>query len=146
LIHTLNELFLKELQRLEEEINSFPDEISLWKTAGEVNNSAGNLCLHLCGNLQHYVGAVLGNTGYFRNRDAEFSNKNYTSTTLVKEIHRTREAVSQSFILLKESDLKKNYPQNVLDHDVITEYFLIHLLVHFGYHLGQMNYLRRILS
>jgi hypothetical protein len=68
--------FLRDLEKLKTEISSFKDESNLWKISGDIKNSAGNLCLHLCENLQHFIGAVLGNSGCVRNRDAEFSRKN----------------------------------------------------------------------
>ncbi len=76
MIETLSQLFLRDLEKLKTEISSFKDEKKIWEISGEIKNSAGNLCLHLCGNLQHFIGAVLGNSGYIRNRDAEFSRKN----------------------------------------------------------------------
>ena len=76
MIETLSQLFLRDLDKLKTEITSFKDEKKIWEISGDIKNSAGNLCLHLCGNLQHFIGAVLGNSGYVRNRDAEFSRKN----------------------------------------------------------------------
>ncbi|MCU0365470.1 MAG: hypothetical protein MUE93_07380 [Ignavibacteriaceae bacterium] len=75
MIETLTQLFLRDLEKLKTEISSFKDEKKIWELSGDIKNSAGNLCLHLCGNLQHFIGAVLGNSGYVRNRDAEFSRK-----------------------------------------------------------------------
>ena len=76
MINTLLQLFQRDLEKLKTEISSYKDEKKIWVISGEVKNSAGNLCLHLCGNLQHFIGAVLGNSGYVRNRDAEFTRKN----------------------------------------------------------------------
>jgi uncharacterized damage-inducible protein DinB len=146
MLNTLSELFGRELHKLEEEIKSFSNESLLWKTTGEIKNSAGNLCLHLCGNMQHFIGAGLGKSGYIRNRDAEFSSKNISREKLVEEIQKTKESVAGSLKKISDADLQAVYPQNFLGKDVTTEYFLIHLLSHFDYHLGQINYLRRIIE
>ena len=145
MLNVLKEIFLREIQKLEEEIKSFSDERLLWQTSGELKNSAGNLCLHLCGNLQHFIGAVLGKSGYVRNRDAEFSSKDISKEKLIEEVHRARQAVVMTLDRLSEEDLQKIYPQSFIPKEVTTEYFLVHLLSHFDYHLGQINYLRRIL-
>ena len=79
----LVEIFIRDLDKLEQEINAYSDESRLWVIKSEIKNSAGNLCLHLTGNLQHFIGAVLGKTGYVRNRDAEFSDKNIPRSRLV---------------------------------------------------------------
>jgi len=146
MIEILNEIFQRELQKLNLEIESFKEEGLLLKVSGELKNSAGNLCLHLCGNLQHFIGAELGKTGYVRNRDSEFSLKNIPKAKLLDEIRLTKETVTASLHLFSETDLEKIYPQNILGKDVTVAYFLIHLLSHLDYHLGQINYLRRILS
>ena len=144
MIDTFKEILLREIVKLEEEIKSFSDEESLWKTVGEIKNSAGNLCLHLCGNLRHFIGAELGKIGYVRNRDAEFSSRNISKEKLLEEIQEAKKSVETSLDKLSESDLQKVYPQIFIPKEVTTEYFLIHLLSHFDYHLGQINYLRRM--
>ena len=146
MIETLSQLFLRDLDKLKIEISSYRDEKKIWAISGEVKNSAGNLCLHLCGNLQHFIGAVLGNSGYIRNRDAEFSRKNVPINELLSEIDNTTKAVEQTLRELKEDDLQKIYPINVFSYEMTTEYFLTHLTSHLNYHLGQINYHRRLLD
>ncbi len=109
MIQTLSQLFLRDLEKLKTEISSFKDEKNIWKISGDIKNSAGNLCLHLCGNLQHFIGAVLGNSGYVRNRDAEFSRKNVPIRELVAEIELTTKAVQKTLKELKEEELSKNF-------------------------------------
>jgi uncharacterized damage-inducible protein DinB len=144
MIQTLTQFFLRDLEKLKTEISSFKDEKNIWKISGEISNSAGNLCLHLCGNLQHFIGAVLGNSGYVRNRDAEFSRKNVPIRELVAEIELTAKIVEKTLMELKENDLQKIYPINVFGFEMTTGYFLIHLTTHLNYHLGQINYHRRL--
>ena len=146
MIETLVKLFQRDLELLKTEISSFKDEMNLWKISGDIKNSAGNLCLHLCGNLQHFIGAVLGNSEYVRNRDAEFSRKDVPIVELVAEIELTKNVVQRSFEKLTEDDLKKSYPINAFGYEMTTEYLLTNMATHFTYHLGQINYHRRLLD
>ena len=111
---------------------------------GEIKNSAGNLALHLCGNLQHYIGARLGNTGYVRDRPKEFSLKGISAKDLVLEIIKTKEAIKFTLPKIDPATLEKEYPEKVFNDPMTTQYFLIHLSAHLGYHLGQINYHRRL--
>ena len=146
MIDILKQLFTSDLEKLKTEISSYTDEMNLWKISGDIKNSGGNLCLHLCGNLQHFIGAVLGNSGYVRNRDAEFSRKSVSVKELVKEVELTITAVENTLNHLKEERLGQKYPRNVFGYEMTTEYFLIHLAAHMNYHLGQINYHRRLLD
>lgn len=142
---SLLSLFERDLDRLKEEISLFIKEEDLWITPGSINNSPGNLCLHLCGSLKHFIGATLGNTGYIREREKEFSFKNVPREELIKNIEETKKIVTQTIPMLDEQILNSKYPIDVFGKEMITEYFLLHLTTHLNYHLGQINYLRRIL-
>lgn len=144
----LIQLFEEDLTKLAEEIKLYPNDASLWTLKDGISNTGGNLCLHLVGNLQHYIGAVLGESGYIRNRDAEFSLKNISRNKLLDEIEATRVVVKDALEQMSKTDMQKEYPHRVLlDRDsTTTEYFLIHLLSHLNYHLGQINYHRRLLA
>jgi uncharacterized damage-inducible protein DinB len=146
MIDTLLKLFIRDLEKLKTEITSFKDEKKIWEISGDIKNSAGNLCLHLCGNLQHFIGAVLGNSGYIRNRDAEFSKKNVPIRELVAEIEITIRVVQDSLSKLSEDDLQKIYPINVFGYEMTTEYLITHMAAHLNYHLGQISYHRRLLD
>jgi hypothetical protein len=145
-IESISKLFERDLQKLEEEIKSYRNESSIWKTEGDIKNSAGNLCLHLCGNLQHYIGAVLGDTGYNRNRDLEFSAKGIKQAELIDEIQKTKRSVLATLKMINPDILVKDYPSPVFDYAMSTMHFFIHLQSHFNYHLGQINYHRRLLD
>jgi uncharacterized damage-inducible protein DinB len=142
----LTDLYERDLDKLREEINLFSDESDLWKTSGAVTNSAGNLCQHLTGNLQHFFGAVLGDSGYVRDRDAEFAAKGTTRAELLQGIDAARDSVRNTLAGMTDEDLGKTYPIEVFGHSMTTAYFLTHLATHFNYHLGQLNYHRRLLS
>jgi uncharacterized damage-inducible protein DinB len=146
LIQIIRSLLLRDLQKLQNEISSYQREASLWKTDKNISNSAGNLCLHLVGNLNTYIGAVLGNSGYLRDREAEFSRKNVSQTQLVEQIVHTRQIVDQTMREIDEAQLEKDYPLLVLPERTTTGYFLAHLAGHLNYHLGQINYHRRLLD
>lgn len=145
-VDSITTLMQRDLNKLEEEIKSYPNNAALWKTDGDIKNAAGNLCLHLCGNLQYYIGAVLGNSGYIRNRDLEFSAKGLSQKELLAEIVRTKASVIQTLKTLTPETLIQAYPAPVFDYPMTTLHFLIHLEAHLTYHLGQINYHRRILG
>jgi len=143
-IEAITPLFQRDLQRLRTEIEAFPDAASLWRTSGTITNSGGTLCLHLCGNLQHFIGAVLGNSGYIRDRAAEFNERNIPVADLIAEIDRTSAAVLPVLARLTDADLEVPYPINVFEKEMSSAQFLLHLQGHLNYHLGQINYLRRM--
>ncbi|TMI93102.1 MAG: DUF1572 domain-containing protein [Bacteroidetes bacterium] len=146
IIETLQKIFKRDLEKLKQEITSYRDESNLWKVDKSIANSSGNLCLHLVGNLNAYIGAEIGKTGYVRNRDLEFSLKNIPQGQLVKMIEDTIVVVEEGLSKLNENDLEREYPLLVFKEKTSTGYFLIHLAVHLGYHLGQVNYHRRLLD
>jgi len=146
MIETLDKLFQRDLEKLKTEITSCKEEKKLWEVTGGIKNSAGNLCLHICGNLQHFIGATLGNSGYIRKRDEEFTRKNVPVKELIKEIELTSMVVEKTFNNLKEEQLNEKFPINVFGYEMTTEYFLTHLATHLNYHLGQINYHRRSLD
>ena len=137
-------LFERDLTKLESEISQYADDGALWKVTGQITNPAGNLCLHLCGNLQYYLGTVLGKTGYVRNRPLEFSAKGISRDALMAEIVRTKKAVAETLGKLDDDQLAQSYPEDVLGYPMTTSFFLNHLFGHLGYHLGQVNYHRRL--
>ena len=142
----LPEIFERDLNKLKDEINSYKDDESLWVVKNEISNSAGNLCLHLLGNLNHFVGAILSETGYVRNRDSEFTSKNVSREELIKSIEETIDVVISGLNELSENDFNKDYPLEKHEKVQTVDYKFLNLLTHFNYHLGQINYHRRLLS
>ena len=133
---TLQKLYERDLSKLKEEIGLYTDEADLWKTSGAITNSAGNLTLHLIGNLRHFFGAVLGETGYVRDRDKEFSDGGVSRADLLAGIDQAAADVKLTLEKLSVDDLSKTYPLEVFGHPMTTEYFLVHLATHLNYHLG----------
>ena len=146
LIDTLRQLFARDLNRLILELEAYRDEKRLWHVERGITNSAGNLSLHLIGNLTTYISATLGGVAYKRDRDREFSLKSMPRAELIRQIETTRDEVEQALRGISESALQAEYPLLVFDAPTSTEYFLMHLATHLAYHLGQVNYHRRLLD
>lgn len=142
----LQKLFTRDLNKLKEEISLYKNENVLWVIEKEISNSAGNLCLHLIGNLNAFIGAEIGKTGYVRNRPEEFSLKNVPKINLLQQIDDTIQMVNNSLNKLNVEDLNKDFPIQVFGEPITYELFLMHLSGHLTYHLGQINYHRRLLD
>jgi len=146
LTQTLNKLFKRDLNKLKEEIKLYSNESNLWVVDKDVLNSGGNLCLHLVGNLNHFIGAEIGKTNYIRQRDLEFSLKNVPRAELIQQVDDVMLVIEKVLQTLTEEDLQKEYSRRVFEDTMTVEYFLVHLSMHLGYHLGQINYHRRLLD
>lgn len=143
---TLKSLFTRDLNKLKLEIESYKNESNIWHIEKEIANSAGNLTLHLIGNLNTYIGAEIGKSGYIRNRELEFSLKNIPRVELITKIEATLKIVEQSLDTITDDQLHSEYPLLVFKEKTSTEFFLVHLATHLAYHLGQINYHRRLLD
>jgi hypothetical protein len=136
----------RELKALRREIETYPSETDLWEVRPGITNPGGNLALHLAGNIQYYLGNVLGRSGYVRNRDAEFGDKDVPRAELLREIDNAIAAVEAGMNKLTEQDLAAPYPESVGGVRSTTGAFLAHFATHLAYHLGQVDYHRRILT
>jgi len=143
---TLKSLFKRDLTKLKLEIESYQKESNIWLVAEGISNSAGNLCLHLIGNTNGFIGAQIGRTGYIRQRDLEFSLKDVPRAELIKKIEDTILMVDSVLDGITAEQFEALYPIEVFGHPMSTEYFLVHLSTHLTYHLGQINYHRRLLD
>lgn len=146
LIESLKILFNRDLNKLKTEIESYQNESDIWKIQKGIANSAGNLCLHLVGNLNTYIGAEFGKTGYIRNRALEFSLKDIPRAELIQKIEETIVVVNNALNIISEEELKMEFPLLVFEKKTSTEFMLIHLTTHLAYHLGQINYHRQLLD
>lgn len=146
LIDTLIQLFERDLNRLINEIGLYKEEATIWKIEKGISNSAGNLTLHLIGNLNTYIGKELGGTGYVRNRELEFSTKFIKRDFLLEQLNATLGMVKTTLSGLSNDDLMQEYPILVFTEKTTTEYLLVHLTTHLAYHLGQINYHRRLIE
>jgi len=140
------EQYTKYLNQLMEEIKLYKTESDLWKLTGDIKNTPGNLAIHICGNLKFNFGAILLNNGYVRNRDSEFERKDVPKNEIITEIESTKEVVLESLNKLTADDLSKPFPSNVYGNEGTIGDLILRLAFHFAYHLGQINYCRRILT
>jgi hypothetical protein len=145
-VDELTTLMDRDLAKLEDEIEAYPSEESLWIVRGDIINPAGNLSLHITGNLQHFIGAILGKTGYVRDRHAEFNDKGVPQDELLEKIRQTRQLLDDVIPTLSPAVLESKYPIEVFGRPMSVTLFLIHLHGHLNYHLGQVNYHRRLLT
>lgn len=140
-------LLLRDLDRLADEVRAYPDDEALWRNAGAISNSGGTLALHLAGNLQHFVGAVLGGSGYVRDREREFAARGLSRAELLDEIAAARAAVDAAMAALDDERLRAPWTGGgPLPEGSTTRAMLLHLSGHLMYHTGQVNYHRRILA
>lgn len=143
---SLGGIFARELTSLRHEVDAYPTDADLWRVVPGIANSGGNLALHLAGNLQHFVGRVLGGSGYVRNRDAEFATRGLSRAEVGKLVDEALAAVTNTFRNLGAAELAAEYPEPVAKVRLNTADFLTHLASHLGYHLGQIDYHRRIVT
>ena len=143
---SLLEIFDRDLNKLITEIKSYKEEKNMWVIKPDISNSAGNLTLHLIGNLNHFVGATLNGTGYVRNRDAEFSLKDIPRNEIISSLEQTLNVVKDALSKLSDQDLEKEFPLEPFGKKISTDFMLIHLATHLSYHLGQVNYHRRLIN
>jgi hypothetical protein len=142
----IRRLLLRELASFSRELDLFEEESLIWAVVPGISNSAGTLALHVCGNLQYYVGAVLGGTGYLRDRDLEFSVRGVPREELTAGLQRTVRVVDTVLSSMPGRALSAEYPDVLGGIRPPTGLFLLHLGTHLAHHLGQVGYLRRILT
>ena len=146
LMQDLTQLFERDLQRLTQEIDAYADPADLWRVAEGIRNSAGSLCRHVVGNLNAYIGSTLGHTGYVRDREGDFGAPPVSRAVLRRALGDTRRMVQEILTALPAAQLLAPYPVDVLGYPMTTQYFLMHLHGHLTYHLGQVDYHRRLLT
>lgn len=144
--HVLADFYERDIRKLVDELNLFTNEEDLWKVHGSVKNSSGNLALHIIGGLNHLIGATLANTGYKRNRDEEFTRENMERKELVAGLEALIPMINKTLNTLSPEDMETGYPIFFDKPNASLGYVLLQLLLHLNYHLGQVNYLRRMLE
>jgi len=142
----INTFLRRELRSLRLELEAYPDEQLLWALPPGLPNSAGTLALHLAGNLRHYVGALLGGTGYVRNRDEEFAARDVPRDVLLAQIAEAEAAIESTLPRLSEEQMSLPFPEPIREHHLQTGELLLQLAVHLSYHLGQVSYHRRLVT
>lgn len=142
----LERFLLREIEGFKRELAMFPDDDAVWRTVPGVTNSAGNLACHVAGNLQHFIGAVLGGTRYVRKRDLEFNRRSGTRREIGAELDAAAAAIRAVMPTLTAERMEQTFPELLNGHRIRTGLFLHHLTVHAGFHLAQAGYLRRVIT
>lgn len=139
-------VLMRDLDSLSDQLNAYTDEADIWRPIPGIANTAGTLALHLAGNIQHFVGAQLGETGYVRDRDAEFGRRDVPRRELLEQVAAARKAVEKASSRLDAGALDSPYPIELAGTRAATGLFLVHLIAHLAYHLGQLDYHRRFVT
>lgn len=139
-------MFRRDLRCFAREVELFPDDATLWRTVPGLANSAGNLALHVAGNLRHFVGAVLGGTGYQRQREQEFARREGTRAEVATILEAAVAEVEAGLAALTAASLEAPFPGDLGGNQMSTRRTLLHLEAHLAFHLGQAGYLRRALT
>jgi uncharacterized damage-inducible protein DinB len=142
----ISRLINRELVSLRDELLAYPNEADMWQLPAGLPNSAGNLALHLVGNLRFFIGTQLGATGYVRDRDAEFSKSGVPRAEIVKSIEMAADEVTRTLATLDPAQLEKPFAVEIGGNRIQTGMFLQHLASHLAYHLGQIDYHRRVVT
>lgn len=146
IITTVRALLHRELAAVRRSVEAYPDETSLWAERPGIANTGGNLALHLAGNLQHFFGTVLGKTGYVRDRDSEFASRGIARTEVLAKLDAADRAIDAGLNALTAERLGETYPEQVGGRTITSQDFIVHLLSHLAYHLGQIDYHRRFVT
>ncbi|MGE0594268.1 MAG: DinB family protein [Vicinamibacterales bacterium] len=145
-MHDIARLMLRELDGLRRELEAYPDDDTPWRRLEAFPNSGANLALHVVGNLRHFVGGVLGGSGFVRDRQTEFARTSGARTELVALVDAARHDVVRTFADLAPAALDQPYPEPPAPLVVSTRLFLMHLCAHLAFHLGQIDYHRRAVT
>ncbi len=146
MIQEIRSVLLRDLRALQASLKAYPNEDLLWVIPIGISNSAGTLALHIAGNLQYYIGALLGGTGYVRDRTSEFSDRDVPLSVIAHRIDAAIKAVGETFDHMDDRVLDQVFPVQVGGHELSTRVFLTHLISHTAYHLGQIDYHRRLIT
>ena len=141
----LASLFARDLARLVRQLDAIDDR-HLWQIGPGVTNSSGNLLLHLNGNLREYIGRQIGGVPYQRDRPREFAARDIPRAEVASALGGLVELIPAVLGQVAEGQWDQLYPENVLGQPLTNRQFVIHLFGHLSYHLGQIDYLRRILT
>ncbi len=145
-VDSIHRVLVRDLETLRRELQAYANEPDLWAVPPGITNSAGSLALHLTGNISHFIGAVIGENGYVRNREAEFARTGVSRQDIAARIDIAIQSVEDGLGKINDLDLEKPYPILLGDIQLTIGQFLVHLVAHFAYHLGQIDYHRRLVT
>ena len=142
----LADVLCRELRALERELGAYQSEEQVWMLPPGLPNSGGTLALHAAGNLQHFIGAVLGGSPYVRDRDAEFQRRNVPRSEIIADLRRAQASVRETLERLDPATFEETYPHPVANRRLKTGEFMMHLVGHLAYHTGQVDFHRRVVT
>lgn len=145
-VSSIRMVLTRDLETLRRELRAYPSAPDIWAVRPGISNSAGTLALHLTGNISHFIGAVIAENGYVRDREAEFARTGVSLQEIEERIDVAKQSVEDALTKINDLDLEKPYPILLGEIQLTIGQFLIHLVTHFGYHLGQIDYHRRIIT
>ena len=145
-IEHIHHIMVRELEGMKREILAYRDEADIWRSTPGIPNTAGTIALHVSGCLQHFVGAQLGRSGFIRDREAEFSRRGVSAAEIVADLDEAIGAVDATFAGLEEDAMNRPFPQEISGVRPTAGEYLVHLVAHTAYHLGQIDYHRRCVT
>lgn len=143
---SVSTILVRDLNKVIVELNAFGDAQNMWVVDGAINNSAGNLALHISGAVSHFIGAVLGKNGYVREREREFALKDVPRDEVIAKVRDAISIVTTVLPLIKEDQLDQPFPEKIGNQVLSIGFFLTSMVSHVNYHLGQINYHRRLIE
>lgn len=143
---TLQMLITRDLRAFRRELEAYPDDASVWRAVPGLPNAGGTLALHVAGNLRHFIGGIIGRDGYVRDRDAEFSRRDVPRAELIAGLDAAIASVERALGSASDDQLRGMYPELIAKRRVAAPDFLVHLVAHLAYHLGQIDYHRRTVT
>lgn len=143
---TVELLITRELRAVRREIEAYPDDDSVWRAVPGIPNTAGTLALHVAGNIRHFIGAIVGGDGYVRDRDAEFARRDVPRAELLSGLDAAIAAVRSAMTSADDALFRRPYPELIAKRTVSGADFMVHLVAHLAYHLGQIDYHRRLVT
>jgi len=143
----LSAIITRELATMRAELLAFENESDIWKTPAGIANPTGTLALHVAGNLRHFIGAKLGDTGYVRDRDAEFADREVPRARILERLEAAAEEVATTMDAMDPARLEERVDLGFGDgkRPVVLD-FLLHLSAHLAFHVGQAGYHRRLVT
>lgn len=143
---TVELLITRELRAVRRELEAYPDDASVWRAVAGIPNTAGTLALHVAGNIRHFIGATVGGDGFVRDREAEFARRDVPRAELLSGIDAAIAAVRRAMRSADDEVFRRPYPELIAKRKVSGADFMVHLVAHLAYHLGQIDYHRRLVT
>lgn len=121
------------------------NEDQIWSRGRETENSIGNLCLHLLGNVRQWIVSGVGGAADHRNRDSEFEARGGISTDEL--ISRLNQAVAQACdVIAKLTPMRLEEEITIQSYRLSVLEAVYHVVEHFSHHAGQILFAMKAIS